>query len=184
MATNDSSRGAGILRMTMTCRSKMKDAPRFLLFFFLMFGSHPFDAPAEIDQEPFLKCLREKNRVCAENALLVISALHPEDSLVIHLSGVLKFYEGKQEEAKALFEEAVRRDPNRNDSRMLLSLLYMKAGAEPSSILQQWKWVAQNDPALFRRYGSIFGIKEGGTGEETGANGEGDGGAWMPNTVK
>lgn len=102
--------------------------------------------------EEFFACLYDNDFVCAENLINMARHKDPHNPVVWNLTGVLRFSEGDNVEAIDAFRQAILLDPGMSAARMFLGLAYKKAG------LEQWQWVAENDPKALEKYGQVFGI--------------------------
>ena len=95
---------------------------------------------------PFAGFFRAGKYAAALDALEVLTKQYPNDPLIIRYRATVLDRLGRYEEAIALYNQLLARDPNHTPTKFFLGQTYAHQG-DPQAAADAWRWVVENSPS-------------------------------------
>ena len=95
---------------------------------------------------PFAGFFRAEKYAAALDALEVLAKQYPNDPLIIRYRAIVLDRLGRYDEAIALYNQLLARDPNHTPTKFFLGQTYAHQG-DPRAAADAWQWVVENSPS-------------------------------------
>lgn len=109
-------------------------------------GSERTISAEEFMASPFAELFRADRYEQALEALTPLLDQYPRDPLVLRYQAMTLDRLGRSQEAVAIYQELLRRDPDHAPTRFFLGQAYERLGQQDQAA-QEWRWVIQRSPA-------------------------------------